>query len=781
MAWFTRWAACLFVCAFSSVAAANADVPTQPLWVIDPSSPGDDLPPVGRSLFDHLMTVQHNGTWVYEIPTSFAQLRQRIESQLQRDSAATMPGLKQVLVPLGRSLQRMAAAPDFFDSPRIVLAVDEGPAAVPGKTVMLLKDRLYLGYQSRSNVLEVISYNEAAGRFEFQLLKDFRPGGTPKLVYASRQLCMSCHQNGGPLFSRPTWDETNANPKVAALLDASSREFQGIAANRGVDVPNAIDDATDRANLLGAYQLLWREGCGDNKHDAPECRAALFVAALQFRLSGLRQFDRTSINDREHGLGKLQANARTRWPAGLAIPNPDIPNRDPLPSEAAQRDLTMLANVSARFDPLALRPPLNVWRFDDASTVDRIIAGLADFISDADIARLDKRLDELARGARPTRQIFASPCSVMQRRASPSIEHVDFDCGEREPDALRLRARVNISAGVAQSGRLNRLQLGKHGELREIEFATARSVTIGGERRLRPWPGVISRFGGCREGCDARRSERRVASHTSEEQRRSAPALRSPKREITPGHGLSLPLRNSRLHSRGADGRTIEQIELRWSGNKGFAHAVVVDDFAPVKVAVQAMLEANTQGHFDGFSALPFRRVRLMAALFERLGMPATPWCCLNTAGMPPARVDLVATEVVSAAAAKSDTLPPAFFPYCASCHATADRTPPNFLSGDVAKVRRQVTQCAQRLYVRLASWQLAAQDRPKTPMPPATALLRMHIPERSWRDSAELDRLTAYVRDALQNETGRAPELGSLLAKGYESLRPCLPATTGP
>jgi len=33
-------------------------------------------------------------------------------------------------------------------------------------------------------------------------------------------------------------------------------------------------------------------------------------------------------------------------------------------------------------------------------------------------------------------------------------------------------------------------------------------------------------FWGRRAGCDAMRSERRVASHTNEEQRRSAPALR---------------------------------------------------------------------------------------------------------------------------------------------------------------------------------------------------------------------------------------------------------------
>ena len=78
---------------------------------------------------------------------------------------------------------------------------------------LLVKDRLYLGYQERAGLIEVISYNEAAARFEFQLVRDYRPQGKPEAVYASRAVCTACHQNHGPIFSRQQWDETNANPR----------------------------------------------------------------------------------------------------------------------------------------------------------------------------------------------------------------------------------------------------------------------------------------------------------------------------------------------------------------------------------------------------------------------------------------------------------------------------------------------------------------------------------------------------------------------------------------
>ena len=172
---------------------------------------------------------------------------------------------KAVLIPLGRSLQRTSAAPEFFAYPRAVVAADAEPA---GTGDPYLKDRLYLGYQEKANLLEVISYNEDAGRFEFQVVTDYRAGGMPKVAYANRTLCVACHQNAAPIFSRPVWDETNANPRVAALLASERKDFYGIPLDRGVDVPNAIDDATLRANRFAVHQLLWNEGCGGNDEPA---------------------------------------------------------------------------------------------------------------------------------------------------------------------------------------------------------------------------------------------------------------------------------------------------------------------------------------------------------------------------------------------------------------------------------------------------------------------------------------------------------------------------------
>ncbi len=186
-----------------ALAAQAGDGPRA--WAVDPATPGDDRPPVGRSLFDALVTEAVDGRPVYRVPYPFAALS---------DAIARHAPVRQLLVPLGRALQRHAAAPDFFRHPRIVLAVvREG-----GSAGMRLKDRLYLGYQEKTESIEVISYNASAGRFEFQIVEDYAAGKTPRVVYANRSLCTVCHQNQGPIFSEPLWDETNANPDVAERL-----------------------------------------------------------------------------------------------------------------------------------------------------------------------------------------------------------------------------------------------------------------------------------------------------------------------------------------------------------------------------------------------------------------------------------------------------------------------------------------------------------------------------------------------------------------------------------
>jgi hypothetical protein len=277
---------------------------TTPQWALDPSVPGTDLPAEGRSLFDLSAA---DG-----VPFPFEALVSKLERQ-----AGCKPGqcVSSVLIPLGRSLQRASAAPDFFASPRVVVAVT-GEGAGP----LFAKDRLYLGYQERANLIEVISYNETSGRFEFQLVRDYRAGGTPEIVYASRAVCTACHQNHAPIFSRQVWDETNANPRVAAALAGGSstagprRAIHGVMVQRGVDIPNAIDDATDRANLIGVIQRIWREACDSR------CRAQALTAALRCLAvwrAGVR--DRAADRDALPEVARRTGDTNSTFPTAIRL------------------------------------------------------------------------------------------------------------------------------------------------------------------------------------------------------------------------------------------------------------------------------------------------------------------------------------------------------------------------------------------------------------------------------------------------------------------------------
>jgi cytochrome c553 len=320
-----------------------------PQWAVDPGEPGPDLPPAGRALFDAFAA---DG-----IPFPFEALLRKLDRQI--GCAKDERCVHGVLIPLGRSLQRSAASPDFFASPRAVVAVTG-----EGRGVLRAKDRLFIGYQQTSGLLEVISYNETAGRFEFQVVRDYRAGGKPTVVYAARAVCVACHQNQAPLFSRQVWDETNANPAVAARLAAHGARMHGIEVRRGVDFPNAIDDATDRANLFAVTRRIWRDACDD------ACRAGANAAADRYRRSGGRDLDDGAWRD------ALSKGFAKSWADGLAIPNADIPNRDPF-VHAAGREGLPAAHVAAAFEALAPREPLEVWRADDPTLARRFVAGLA--------------------------------------------------------------------------------------------------------------------------------------------------------------------------------------------------------------------------------------------------------------------------------------------------------------------------------------------------------------------------------------------------------------------
>lgn len=407
-------------------------------WAVDPQIPGADLPMAGTSLFDRITTDSEGRQ---RIPYPYEALVAHMEATA---GCATSPCTRSVLIPLGRSLQRMAAAPDFFAHPRVVTA------AVADGDGELLRDRLYLGFQRQAGVIEVISYNETLGRFEFQIVRNYVKDGAPQAVYARRTMCISCHQNHGPIFSQQVWLETNANPAIAAKLRLSASQFSGVDARGNTDIAQSIDDATDRANRMALTKRLWRDACGQGDQ-GDRCRRAAVAASLQLALSGGRSYANAAAGFGSDVTQTLARNARAQWPAGIAVANPDIPNRNPLEVPAGVTGRA-LAAVDVRFDPLVPRAPLDVLSpADGGRLADELVHGLAAFWSQRDLASLT---NALRRHAAPRRRL-RSPC-----RISGSQGREQFDCGET--DGLRLMGTLDGADGTIDQIGTNETSLVRH-------------------------------------------------------------------------------------------------------------------------------------------------------------------------------------------------------------------------------------------------------------------------------------------------------------------------------
>ncbi len=319
------------------------------------------------------------------MPFPFTELLKQIESRLGGNVR-----YRRVLIPLGRSLQRTAASPDFFVYPRAVVAFDGEP----------VRDRLFMGYQEKAGVIEVISYNEAAGRFEFQLVNNYREGAMAGVQYGKRAICTTCHQNHAPIFSRPLWDETNSNSRISRLLVNQQRTFYDFPKEQSADVPYEIDNAVHRANEFSTYQLFWMQA-------DVATRAAWLRAMLACRLSGACEFDTAPF-------AAQIAEWRAKWPRGLRIPNPEIPNRNPLAifsREAPRSQAEMVAllaerqkNIEPHFEPATPREPLEIWQIT-GDRLQRVMAGLATFFPEKDIVEIDRAL-------------MAKPAEVVKYRAN---------------------------------------------------------------------------------------------------------------------------------------------------------------------------------------------------------------------------------------------------------------------------------------------------------------------------------------------------------------------------
>ena len=697
-------------------------------WAINPTVPGPDVPPVGRSLFDHLVTERTEGRKIYRVPFPFSALIDRIQAGLAQHEYNG--GTRVVMIPMGRSLQRTAAAPDFFKYPRVVFAVTGEPATNERDAAALLKDRLYIGYVEKTGVLEVISYNEAAGRFEFQLVKDYRAGAEPKVFYANRAICISCHQNHAPIFSQAIWGESNANGRVRELLRSQRADFD-LSAQANIDFPDDIDKATVRANTLVSLQSVWQQGCLDprNQSQSQRCRAAAFTAVLQYGLSGGQDFDSGSATYQSDFVSTFGRIWHRTWPQGLSVAQSSLPDRNPFGGPVSpyggggsgepRSNWTAASHVSSELDPLNPRSAREIWRFAGALDAYRFIAGWATFFAADDFRALDAYLLPQGASGGAQRSVYRGQCT--------GVREITGTGGFK----LQCAADAAVTHGVHLAGRFD--DLGR-GRIDWLNFGTAgqvRDVLLDG--------GSIRRMG----------SEYRM-------------------RAVAKRKGLAVRL---------PDGRALESIEIVWRAVTPQAkqtsplelrvEVIVIDDFALARAAVDRLL-AKQPSLFDG---APLARASLMRALFSELGMEERSWCCLDDAGMPPAILD--APEGSADALVKPELQP--FVHYCAMCHLTHEQFPPNFLSGDASRVAENLRHCAPRMLVRLSTWGTQARQRVKSPMPPEMALPALGTTAQRWARSEELALLRGYVEELTRRE-GKSSDVDELLKDGYEALPRCLP-----
>lgn len=171
----------------------------------------DDLPKRGASQFDRF--VQEIGG-AANLPPDFNDL---IDLLKEKSGAPILRSQ----IPFGRSLNRHATD---YDLPRDIIFVNSLDASSdnPSRRFSELEisrhfdfNALFIGYSPRENMLEVLSYNEELGRMEFQLVTDYGHPGLTKVFYAPRKLCLSCHQNAGPIWSMAGWSESGELAKLS--------------------------------------------------------------------------------------------------------------------------------------------------------------------------------------------------------------------------------------------------------------------------------------------------------------------------------------------------------------------------------------------------------------------------------------------------------------------------------------------------------------------------------------------------------------------------------------
>lgn len=760
----------------------------QAVWALDPKIHGTDLPEKGRSVFDHLITVKEGDRYVADIPFPFTKLLEKINGLLLPTTGEVVgvnSGILGVLFPRGRSLQRNTE----FHAPRTVIAVVGDPKQENGSLGLMMRNRLYVGFSEQTGILEVISYNEDAARYEYQIVRDYLPGRKAQVFYASRTTCLQCHQNTAPLFALPPWDESNAFPEVAnkiatdmqkfsvpnpspdRLVTKQVRDESGNVSNEmfyfGVPIrvpdamPYAMDQSTDEANLLGVYNKVWMEGCEGSATLAgfgPTCRGQMLKFGLRYMLA--KQLD-SRLPDYRDWLGKSVSIWKRQFPKGLKIPNPDIPNRNPFRDVTDNKDGRVFeltgrvlpqketntikeSMIPIQFEPLVERDPTMVWIADENDIIDinASVMGISSFFTRADQVILDSTLFE--KGKTVERKTYAATCRAITERdgSDPGTKSIKFNCDQPTP-------------GQSQA-------------------VLGGTIQVSGEMVTGGYP--VFSAGSAFADCSL--DDKRIRSNPST----CRPAVRGTLRDT--GNVWSLTLQpfdqTSGMHARLSDGNSVEKIELTWPKGQGAGAVVrvtVMQDFQFLERAIQGLIDESTSGPNGSLAQQPIVRNQILPRVLRRLGVKAEPFDCCGDARTARTE-DTLTKEQIEAIAAQSPELKP-FFKNCFGCHGNGIGHPANWMFGaSAARLNGQIRECAERLYYRVSQWEDGVTSKNR---------LGEMRPSGSVRNRAAWDADRRVILDHLAKIIGekkgrtnstRAEANASVLSVDYSSHAPCRTVT---
>ena len=283
---------------------------------------GSDLPTVGSSLFDKIFSYEDiRGHRIYSLPFPLAKLVHRLKSAtaINTDPEAT-------ILPFSRSLQRPGDFTDLpWQNPRLVFGLAR--SLEDAKSSQMFSHKIFFGYNEKKDQMEVISFNDEAGRFEFQIVHNY--SNRPQVSYAPRSQCLSCHQNQAPIFSVNPWADAIhpfnqelfgtafllAQPKNGEeTLKLNPHHFSTSVSNFPAAIYNAplsnsimnLDFQVRSANRHFEAQRVWRHGCKNSiscrqvillKNFVPEIflRPEYVQQASEYNLDKIKTFVRNNL------------------------------------------------------------------------------------------------------------------------------------------------------------------------------------------------------------------------------------------------------------------------------------------------------------------------------------------------------------------------------------------------------------------------------------------------------------------------------------------------------